>query len=211
MSVGLQIGKLQRVNTGDNVKVVSKSSRVNALQDLSKALIDGTPISKGAGTGRIIGPGYNIQRSRRPRIFAGAKVGKFPWKIISTSLGGAPAVKIYPGTINNALPGNMFDVFPISSEGLFYVYLNIITDGVGITDVAIVVNTAPSPPLTWATNIAPINFTWDLGVVLNGAIYQLSNTLLSATPMQVGTVSKGAPVPGQPLVDYLISWSVSAV
>lgn len=104
--------KLGLVNPGDNLRSVARTDRITALQDMSRAQHMGEPFSQGANLQRVIGPGWVIHRQRRSRGRGGG-VTNFPWKIImSGNIDTGPSVKILPGTINNIIPSNMFELFP---------------------------------------------------------------------------------------------------
>lgn len=198
--------KLPNVGSGDNVKAVARSARINALQNLSKEQTQGAPYSR-SGVPRAIGPGFVV--NRKPTSLFKGGITKFPWQMLIVTDGfGAHYVKLRPGTLNNMIPINMFDQFAIDSTNTWYVTLEANTDGYRPTTCALRADTSPPVPFDIQVNVAPAYFQVLIGVIVNLTLFQMIDSLLMATPYDVISSLTDSPQPGRPLWDLNYTWYI---
>lgn len=201
--------KLGYVNSGDNIRGVARASRMNAIQNLSKETSFGQPYSRSGSALRMIGPGWVINRQRRGIVRGGAQ--SFPWQISIVTETDAMFTKVRPGTINSLIPSNMFDRWEISTGSTFYVTLDCTTDGYNVTSARIDGNsTVPADVIGVNLNIAPIEFSIPLGIVIGGKTFQLVTRLLTVTPAKVVQTLTSNPQPGRPYYDFMYTWTVTS-
>ena len=98
-------------------------------------------------------------------------------------------VTLYPGTINQFMPSNMFDVVNISADDDQYITLDCESDGYGITSCTWNADSDAPDPAEATSDTPPSSFSVLLGVVHfddddNMTIGQTVNTSLSATPIE---------------------------
>jgi hypothetical protein len=203
---------LTPINRADDVYTVASAERMNALQDAISLLARGENIVSGVNTRKTSGEGY-VVISGKP---GGGGIGRggisgFPFEISIEVIGGTYYVKVAPGTMNGALPTNIFDNFAIGAFGTFYVQLDCVTDGKSITDVSIDVLTFPPAPIPWLVNLAPDSFHYLLGVVVDLEPFNIVNTNLFSAPVAGVQTLTESPAPGRPYYDINWSWSVEGV
>lgn len=133
----------------------------------------------------------------------GATVLPFPWKIsikIPATHGGMATASVYPGTLSQLLPTNIFSAINLGTTdpttgaltGTYYITVNAVTDGKEPNSCTINASTtAPAAP-TLSANTAPTSFVILLGVVDNGVIYQIESENLDYYA-QVAFVESQAP------------------
>lgn len=200
--------KLVRVQPGDNLRSVSRASRVNALQSVSKSHVSGDQYARTSGLLRAIGPGWVVNRGRRLPIH-GTGVGNFPWKISTGSDDIGTFISVRPGTINNMLPTNMFEKQYVALFGTLYVTVHVYTDGEKPTDARIEILTIPPGAPNSNIWIAPYEFQVLLGVTVERAVFQIIDSALSAQPKITIQSLVDNPQPGRPYTDYHYTWNVT--
>ena len=137
---------------------------------------------------------------------AGGKT-HFPFEISTTTINGQLHVKVRPGTLNSLLPVNMFDVFPISDTGTFYVTLDIDSDGDSVTRIEIDVDSEyPDSLGESAVGVAPEYFQIMLGLVVNKKSFNVIKSSIYTVPQEtIRTLSDDAQ-PGKPYYDINYTW-----
>ena len=205
---GIRLSQFEQLHPGQDVRTVAKTGRVNALQDLTAHLVGGGTVTQTGGGQRILGPGYQVVKSKNSSVPITLKPS-FPWKIrVAFDDGNNPYVVLKPGTLNNMIPTNMFNQFSISSGTTWYVILHAETDGYRPTTCEIRVDTSPGAPSDVQLNLAPNNFDVNLGVIVNLTRFQLVDGLLFATPdVAIYTLTE-SPAPGRPLYDNNYTWFI---
>lgn len=214
MSIGTKLSKFQNVNSGDDVRSVAKSGRVNSLQDLTKSLVGGEQVTQSGSSRRVVGPGYSIVKTKNANFVRGRK-GKFPWMISVTNFSIDPEspdyrITLRPGTINTIVPSNMFSNFAIPLTGTYYTSLDCTTDGTSVTAAVINVSTTPPAPLDEDMGAAPDFFQLLLGMTVDLKIYQFIDYVLFAFPIRTIYSIKDSPEPGQPYYDLHYSWQLNS-
>ena len=104
MSAGSDSSKFTRVNPGDDIRGVSRSERIMALQNTTRSQINGEPYSPSGNLNRIIGPGWVIHRQRRRQIFGGVGVTlpRTPFQIIARTIGVGVNQRLQLGVIQDS-------------------------------------------------------------------------------------------------------------
>lgn len=204
---------LTPVGKGDPVYGVASAERINNIQDAIMCITRGENIVSGVNLRKNSGDGYVVLSGLPDRGLGGGGGGAIerPWQMKVTAITGAMEIRFNPGTINNMLPANMFDVWTVPSTGLWYASLDVTTDGRQITNAVIDVSTNWADPMGVAMGLAPSDFSVQLGIINNGVTYDLFTDLMWATSYQALTTVKSGLTPGQPIWDYWYSWSISAV
>lgn len=198
--------KLVRVQPGDNLRSVSRASRVNALQNVSKSHVSGDQYVRTSGLLRAIGPGWVVNRKPRT-VFKSGTVGTFPWRITVDTDG---YVHVRPGTLNGMLPGNIFNPLgPLAGIGTVYVVLSVFTDGVQPTSALLELRNSPPEPPFHLVNIAPFSFEVLIGLTVNITPFNVVDGLLQAEPVNVLQTTIASPSPGQTPWELHWSWGVT--
>jgi hypothetical protein len=205
--------KLGRINKGDDVRSVARSDRINAMQELIKSLLRGDQFVTNRNTIRkrtsegLTQLDVNRASSRFPATTP------FPWEItIENNSDGQAYVAVYPGTINNLLPTNIFlkDLF-INITGTYFVVLHVDTDGNKPTLSFLQIRTEPPQGLGWDQNIPPLQFDLLLGLVVDSVPFQLVSDLLLADPIAGAKTLRDPLIPGEPYYDINYSWLISHI
>jgi len=167
-------------------------------------------MAKSGSARRVVGPGYQVTKSKPSGVIGKATGTKFPWKIrLFTDESGNPYIKLLVGTLNNMIPTNMFDQFFITSTQTWYVILHAETDGYRPTTCTIRVDTVAPPPFDIDLNLAPATFELLLGVIVNLTRFQLIDALLQAYPSFAIASLVESPAPGRPYYDDNYTWGIT--
>jgi hypothetical protein len=122
-----------------------------------------------------------------------------PWDIyIVSSEDDQYTVKVRPGTVAGILPSNWDDEFTCSKDELYYAKANVTTDGLDVTAVSIVIDTAP--PATQEAQQFAIDTEVEIlfGLFENQGFRTTSEGDISAVPTRVFTTTKDpAAAPGE--------------
>lgn len=118
-----------------------------------------------------------------------------------------PNLTVYPGLVNGALPTGWDTVFTVSAVGVYYVKLNLTTDGQSITAAALAVDGTAVDPIPVVDGSAPTAFSFLLGVLSSGTLYQVHTGNLTFTPSRVFVKEKtgGAGI-GESPYDFGYTW-----
>lgn len=198
-----------RVYSGDDVRAVARATRVEGLQNLSRSQSDGNPYSR-SNVGRIIGPGWVVNRRLTAPRRGGRAKRHFPWEIsIAGSSSSGSYITLRAGTLNGLLPINMFQQFGISGSGTVYVVLRVFTDGVQPSSASLELESQPPEPPPHFVNVAPAAFPILIGLTVDLKPFNTVDGLLEATPKVVLKTTVSNPSPGTPLYDLHWSWSVT--
>lgn len=134
--------------------------------------------------------------------------GHEPFDIILT--GGE--ISIWPGTVNGYLPSNIFDTFPYDMESKPTVYVKLVasTDGYGLVNAQIVVDSNP-PDINYPEeNFAPTSFNVLIGIVADAIVYKTwGGGNMRAVTSQAIIQEKEAPEPGSSPYIYWWKWDIS--
>jgi hypothetical protein len=141
-------------------------------------------------------------------MHGGGGITGFPWEI---TIENGPVVRVAPGTINNLLPANIFNVFAINEFGTFFVILDVFTDGTNITLAQIDIEEEPPTPTPYTLNVAPGEFEVLLGIVVDQEPFQLVDSILSANPKAGLQTLAVDPEPGRPYYDINWTWEVLGI
>jgi hypothetical protein len=118
MSSPTDLYKLGKVNPGDNIRGVARADRIMALQNISKAHVNGEPYSQSSNLDRVIGPGWVIHRRRRIRTFPSGASLRTPFLVVSRVSGGELQLGvIHDSHLFNSEDRNTYE-YPNDSWGL---------------------------------------------------------------------------------------------
>lgn len=94
--------KLSRVGSGDSSKSVTKSTRINAIQNLIKSQAHGQPYSR-SGVPRALGPGWVVHRKPRSLFIAGGgSQNETPFEVIDIPSTDPNAIGTLIGVVSNS-------------------------------------------------------------------------------------------------------------
>jgi hypothetical protein len=131
------------------------------------------------GTGTYIGLAAAL-----PSAKGGTVSQIYPWDIYTVeSDNSGYTVRVRPGTIGNFLPTNWDEEFELDNDQLYYGTATINTDGVGITDVVLSMETehlAPPAPELYAL---PAAIPFVFGMFENGTNYRIETDGTVAAPV----------------------------
>jgi len=96
------------------------------------------------------------------------QAARLPWDI-----SGAGSVTIWPGSIQGLMPSNMFEEFSVTPNAINYVIASVTCDGVSVTGIELSVETTAPDGQTPAENGYPSDFGIILGVIKDGASYNV--------------------------------------
>jgi len=207
-SPNTDLSKLGTVNPGDDIRGVARADRIMGLQNITKSQVNGEPYSQSSTINRVIGPGYVIHRNKKGRAPASGLATDYPWKIstIRDSFGFLYVV-IKPGTINGALPINIFTPLAAPDTGTVYVDLAVVTDGKQITGSALRIDTSPPQALPSNPQVAPESFVLVIGVLVNASPFNVvRKDLMAETIITVVTTDNDGT--GTQINNY--SWKLSS-
>lgn len=209
-SLNQVIKSLTPVRRGDSVYHVASAERINGIQDAIRLIVRGDNIVSGINIRKKSGDGYVIISGEPGGRGGGGGVG-FPWEISLQTLAGIAQVVVAPGTINSVLPTNMFDTWPIAGTGTFYVTLDVTTDGTKPTTAVIDGNsTVPPDPVGINLNLAPLDLSLLLGVIVDKRIFQVAYSLFQAVPIEALKTLKTTLTPGTPYWDINYTWNITS-
>lgn len=177
------LNELTPVQAGDNVLSVARASRINAMQDLLRAIARGDNIIEGKGIRISTEPGGVIIEGRA-RSQTGESLPDHPWKPYVVD---GLDVKLIPGTVNNRLPGNWNATFSLSSsQSSYWVWLEATINQRGDvsscsieTGAAIPTPAAPGNDGTIATTLYAALFAYDSSSSGVTRFYQVANENLA--------------------------------
>lgn len=203
---------LTPIKGGDNIYKVITADRINNIQEALHLLTRGDNIISGVNVRKKSGDGYVSLSSNAGGGTGGGGGGlERPWQMHVTAIPGALQVRLNPGTINNMLPSNMFDVWTVPSTGLWYASLDATTNGYQVTNAVVDISENFADPAGIAMGLAPSYFSVQLGVINNGQTFDIFTDLMFATPTKVLTTVKGSLSPGQPIWDFWYTWVITSV
>lgn len=199
------------VGRGDSVYQVANADRINNLQDAIHLITQGEHIIAGNNVRKTSGQGYVMLTAEPKSRISGGGDEPFPWQI--SILEDPPGsgnffAKVRPGTINNALPTNMFIAISVDATGTFYVVLDVNTDGAQVTNASWDIDPGPPDPFETGLNIAPDSFSVLLGVIVDLRVFQVVSKLLYAAPYVTIQSLRASPAPGEPYFDNNYSWQL---
>jgi hypothetical protein len=134
--------------------------------------------------------------------------------LTSQNLQGGLLLSITPGTVNNIIPNDIFQIednkielkkFSYSKNSITYVKLKCATNGKSINTVNINVDNQIVEPQTPTPFGLPSSFEILIGIVYNSQIYQIVNSSLTVAGKVQYLESKNSATPGTlPFTVYLI-------
>ncbi len=136
----------------------------------------------------------------------------FPWEIVlTTDINFGPIVKVRPGTVNGAMPSNMFDFFSYNPTELnpYYVVAGVNTDGLSVNNVTMSLDTSSPDPVMSQKGFPPSYFEILIGLVVNGRAFQLVNRLITASPNITILTQRNNPQLGAPFYDLNYTWQLT--
>jgi hypothetical protein len=135
------------------------------------------------------------------------EIQHFPFEISVATDEVGPYATLRPGTINNFLPTNMFDLFDIEETGTFYVTLDIDTDGDSITGAEINVDSElPDSLGESAIGVAPDYFQILIGIIVDKKPFNVLLGSIYAYPQETIQTLKYTAEPGTPYYDINYTW-----
>ena len=140
----------------------------------------------------------------------GTPVQPHPWKTTRNDDGATKRVSVLPGTINSLVPTNIFSPLTISGTGTEYVVLTMTSTGGTPESASLSIETTyPVPSATSASE--PPTVAKDVLVALNdGIIYQIRETNLTATSVEVFQETVTNPSPSERQYIPWYRWEVGA-
>jgi hypothetical protein len=212
MALNEYLSKLTPVKKGDSIRKVASSERMNAIQASIFALSKGDNVIAGDNLRKKTFTNSVMLSADSGGRGGGAAVDHFPWEISVEEDpppgSGTWSVHIRPGTISGILPSNMFDTFQIFETGTFYVVLDVTTDGDTPTDASLDVVTFQPAPIGSGENLAPVDFSILLGLVVDKVPFQIINYNFQVFPQETTDTLRTSPVPGEPFYDKNYTWVV---
>jgi len=146
-----------------------------------------------------------------------------PWDIVDVAGVGQPnpqtgkyasyTAKVWPGTVNGLIAGNMFDVLTISGTSIIRFKAVVTTDGSAVTGVTMVANETPAAVQTPTPFGLPSKIELEFGVVYEGKAYRTigNGSIVLSGKLQFTTDKSGAIAVGEtPLIEYY-AWVASII
>lgn len=129
----------------------------------------------------------------------------YPWDPVVFSTNNNMKVKFYPGSINGLVPANMTTIFDISNSQNYYVILNCNAGNGQITSSTLLVQTNGSNPIGYGEGSPPNSFQVTIGMILQGAGFNIFKKIVTAQPSQPVTSVFGS----TPSLHYYYTWVIS--
>lgn len=120
-------------------------------------------------------------------------------------------LKLRPGTLNGALPDNIYTGIAYNGTGTEYVKLHCVTSTFAITTATVTCNsTAPAAQVPLA-NDAPAAFDILIHVLVNNVLLStLYTTNIVARPLLTYYLERTSPAAGAALYDLYYTWEIAA-
>lgn len=122
---------------------------------------------------------------------------------------------LWPGTLNQLVPTNMFSTFTYNPTTSVFVSLACLTNGKQVTSCSIEVGTSAPSVIGVLENAAPSSFSVVLGVVLGdgtvGTVQQIQNGNFTAATEQALVQEKASPEVGLSPWIYWWTWEVTQI
>lgn len=140
---------------------------------------------------------------------ASASVVVSPWTTTRDDEGETLRVSVHPGTINSLVPTNIFDPIEITGIGVEYIVLTMTSTGDSPVSASLSKETTyPVPSATTPSN-PPTAVTDVLAVLNDGVVYQVRDTNLVATSVEVLQETVANPVVGERQYIPWYRWEVT--
>lgn len=119
-------------------------------------------------------------------------------------------ITVFPGTVNQFLPDNMFETFNIDDTGTFWAKLQINTDGQNIQFVQIAIDTNENQPQIAVPSSLPTYIEILIGIIKDGNVYSITRGNFSLVGQNSFNVPVSSPAdPGTPVFTSYYVWQVS--
>lgn len=208
--MNFSIAKLTDIAPTADMKTVITAERMNAIQQVLKALIEGNNFRSGVNVRRTtFGTGFSL--SSYPGGGRASKAYPFDLRITNTDSGSS--FKVIPGNVNNLLPANLYDKFYFSQNNVVYMGVNCVTDGTKVTGCTIFQQTSLPTGQTPTPFSLPLSVSILIQVIVNGIAYrQIGPSSPFITGYQIYTLDKDPPAgPGVlPYTPYYV-WTMNPV
>lgn len=124
---------------------------------------------------------------------------------------GSYLITIAPGTVNNFIPSNAFQKFPINGTGIFYVKLAVFTDGGNVNAVTIIVDQSQPVRQEPTPFGLPAYLEILIALISDGNIFRtINNGSLSLSGQQLFITGVNPPAqPGELTYTSYSIWSIS--
>lgn len=138
-----------------------------------------------------------------------ASTATHPFQVTRNDAGSTKRVSIRPGTINSVVPTNIFSPLTITGSGAEYVLLTATFTGDSPVSAALSIETTiPVPSATTPTN-TPTAVKDVIAAIYDGTVYQIRNTNLTVTSVEVFQETVASPSPGERNYIPWYRWEVS--
>lgn len=193
---------LSTVKSGDRIADVLTASRINAMQDVIRAVARGETIKGGVGVGkRTVAEGVLITVDVPPAQGPSVPAGPQPFDVSFTPIDSTTQyAHMRPGTMNGIIPDNHnFNIPQYKSGYVYYLKLVVTMSGTPLSVSNLTTsfdNTAPTGIPTTAGG-PPTSWSYLVGAVVEGVWYRtIGPGSLVAIPAESYRVSQSSPTPG---------------
>jgi hypothetical protein len=132
---------------------------------------------------------------------------KYPFDIIISNVAGVYKARLFPGSVNQLLPDNIFSEFTFTDGALVKVKVRALSDGVKITSATMVLDTSEAAIQTPVASALPSTAEILVGIISDNVPYRtIGNGSISLTgEVQYRTDKSPAAAPGElPYTEYFV-------